>query len=63
MIDLLAIWLLLFGVWPLADPGHWPLTPLTIIDLAAHLAGASEIVSRWALVRRTGPPSSSSGET
>ena len=48
-----AIWLMLFGVWPLADPGHADGTPAAVLDLALHALSAGFIVHYWLTVRAT----------
>ena len=40
-------WLLLFGVWPFADPGHLDMSsPLTWIDLVLHFAAGWGLLDR-----------------
>lgn len=40
-------WLLLFGVWPLADPGHSDLgSPLVWFDLALHFGAGWMLLDR-----------------
>lgn len=47
MSVLLGGWLLLFGMWPLADPGHsLGDGPLVVADLLLHGIGLG-IVLRW----------------
>ena len=41
-----AGWLVLFGVWPLADPKHTGDTPASMLDLALHIAGVAFFVLR-----------------
>lgn len=53
MVDLLAIWVFLFGVYPLADPGHGADTMLSVLDILLHIGAAILLISRWRLVRRT----------
>lgn len=43
----LAIWLMLFGVWPLADPGHHADSPASTLDLALHALAALFLAHRW----------------
>jgi len=52
-IDWIALWVLTMGVWPLTDPGHSADTPLSVLDIALHVAAAVVLLSRWTLVRRT----------
>lgn len=47
----LAIWLLLFGMWPLLDPGHDPTTLLGLADLTLHLAAGGWL--GWRLANRS----------
>lgn len=56
MPDLFALWLFTFGMWPLADPGHWPLSLLVVLDWTLHIGGACFLLSRWTLTvsRRAG---------
>jgi hypothetical protein len=56
MMDLLALWLFVFGVWPLADPGHWPLSLLVLLDWALHIGGAWYLLSRWTIAVKRRPP-------
>lgn len=44
---LAAIWLMLMGVWPFANPHHAGDTPTSILDLALHALGAGFIVHYW----------------
>lgn len=40
-------WLCLFGVWPLADPGHTDFNnPVVWIDVALHLLGMVVLINR-----------------
>ncbi len=40
-------WLALFGVWPLADPGHTNVgSPLVWVDLVLHFAALGVLVNR-----------------
>lgn len=52
MIDVLAAWAALFGVWPLAEPEHYQPTVMSVLDLIVHCAGMWVIVRRWKIVRR-----------
>ncbi len=45
---LVDLWLVVFGVWPLADPGHG-LSLLGIVDIGLHLAGVWGV---WGWLRR-----------
>lgn len=51
-IDIGAVWLLLMGVYPFADPGHSADTILSALDLGIHLGAALLLLRRWKLVRR-----------
>lgn len=51
-VDWLAIWLLMVGIWPLADPGHSEVTFLSLLDGLVHGIGAMILISRWKIVRR-----------
>lgn len=53
MIDVIAIWVLCFGVWPLADPGHDADTVASVLDIAVHSMAAAVLALRWRVVRRT----------
>lgn len=46
-VDWVALYFLLFGVWPLADPGHGLGTPLSALDMMIHVAAACILGSRW----------------
>ena len=46
-MTLLLWWLALFGVWPLADPGHNDLTSsLVLLDLALHFGAGGVLLNR-----------------
>jgi hypothetical protein len=51
-LDLLALWVATFGVWPLADPGHAADTWLSVFDIALHVTACVVLIARWKLVRR-----------
>jgi hypothetical protein len=51
-IDVVAVWLLLFGVWPLFDPGHDMSTIGGAVDVLVHWTGAGVLAARWTLTRR-----------
>ena len=51
MIDLVAVWLWLFGVWPLADPGHDLSSPGGALDIGIHVVGFGTLYLRWDIVR------------
>jgi hypothetical protein len=51
-IDWVALYLALFGVWPLADPGHHPDSLMAVADLALHIGAAWVLIARWKVVRR-----------
>jgi hypothetical protein len=51
--DALLVWLALFGVWPIADPGHdWPWSLVTSLDLTLHFVAMYALYRRWTIVRR-----------
>jgi hypothetical protein len=54
MRDWVAVYLVLFGLWPLADPGHHADSLLSVADLLIHLIAAIVLLSRWkvSLARR-----------
>lgn len=46
-MTLLLWWLLLFGIWPLADPGHSDMGSLLVwIDIAVHVAAGRALLNR-----------------
>lgn len=47
IVDWIALWVLVMGVWPLADPGHHADTLWSVADLALHVAAAAVLISRW----------------
>ena len=49
----IAVWLALFGIWPIAHPAHSIDDPMAGIDLLLHLAGAGYLISLWAGRRAT----------
>lgn len=52
MIDVLLVWVALFGLWPLLDPGHALTTVASVVDVIAHGAACWALCRRWKLVRR-----------
>lgn len=52
MIDLLLLWVGLFGVWPLADPGHDLSTVPSLLDVILHVTAWLVLCARWTIVRR-----------
>jgi hypothetical protein len=50
--DALLLWISLFGVWPVADPGHEWDTLGSRIDLLVHMVGWVGLGLRWRVVRR-----------
>lgn len=52
MIDLALLWLALFGVWPLADPGHGLDTLGSATDVVIHVAASFVLFTRWKVVHR-----------
>ena len=46
-----AIWAVLFGIWPLADPGHdlGRGSPLVAIDVLVHVWGLWWLIMDWRL--------------
>lgn len=52
LVDWVALWVALCGVWPLADPGHHADSLLSVVDIATHVAAAAVLMARWTLVRR-----------
>lgn len=51
-VDPPALWLALFGVWPIADPGHSGSTIWSAFDIGLHVVGAAVFLFRWRLERR-----------
>lgn len=49
-----AIWLAVFGTWPLDDPGHAGDTPASLLDLALH-ALAVVFIIHWLATRQRAP--------
>lgn len=45
-----AVWLVLFGLWPVFDPGHGLETELSVLDVAIHWIAGGYLVGR--LLRR-----------
>ena len=52
-IDWTALWVCVFGLWPLADPGHHADSFLSVLDIALHIAATIVLLCRWKVVRRT----------
>ena len=48
----LAWWLVLFGIWPFADPGHSSLEPMVVADLLLHALAAGWLWFRFLEGRR-----------
>jgi hypothetical protein len=48
-LDGALLWVLCFGVWPLADPGHSGDTALSAIDLMLHFFTLVWLSCRWRL--------------
>lgn len=44
-----AIWLTVFGIWPIAHPSHTDGSPMAMADLLLHALGAIYLGVRWAL--------------
>ena len=53
MLDLVLLWVALFGLWPWADPGHHADTLASSLDIALHVGASVWLARRWTLVRRT----------
>lgn len=51
-MTVLAIWLGLFGMWPVLDPGHDPATPLGLADVLLHIVAGAYL---WRTVSRKNP--------
>jgi uncharacterized membrane protein HdeD (DUF308 family) len=47
-----SIWMVLFGIWPLAHPTHDATTLASVLDIAAHVLGGALLAVRWTVVRR-----------
>lgn len=52
MIDVILVWLALFGVWPLSHPDHDITSIMSAFDIMLHLVGVFGLVYRWKIVRR-----------
>lgn len=50
LIDWIALWVLVMGVWPFADPGHGADSVLSVVDLALHVVALLVLASRWRLI-------------
>lgn len=50
LVDWIALWVFVVGVWPLADPGHGGDSLLSLIDIALHVAALLVLVARWRVV-------------
>jgi hypothetical protein len=49
-VTLFTVWLAMFGLWPLADPGHSGWNLLVIIDLSVHFVATCVLIRsirRW----------------
>lgn len=42
----LAVWTVVFGIWPLAEPKHFDGSVLAAIDVTVHIAGILYLVER-----------------
>lgn len=51
-LDILLVWLGVFGVWPFIDPGHDFDTAWSAIDVLLHCAAIGCLAGRWRVVRR-----------
>lgn len=51
-MSLFALWLLVFGLSPFADPGHDISQPLAAFDVLLHLGGLVYLLLTWKVVRR-----------
>jgi hypothetical protein len=51
-IDWLALWVLLFGIYPLAHPDHHDGSLMAWLDIALHIGAATVLMSRWKIARR-----------
>lgn len=45
-INVIAWWVVVFGLWPLADPDHSGTSLLTVVDIALHYAATVYLVRR-----------------
>lgn len=48
--DIVLLWLLFFGVWPFADPGHAADTIGSAIDIGIHAVALLLLLMRWQIV-------------
>lgn len=57
MIDVLLIWVMYFGMFPLAAPGHDVSSLLAVIDIALHFGALLWLCWRWriSIERRVTP--------
>ena len=51
-VDWVALYVFMFGVWPLADPHHNADSLMSLVDLALHIGAAIVLLARWKMVRR-----------
>lgn len=42
-----AVWMTVFGIWPLADPAHLDWSLLTVADWWAHATGILLLIGAW----------------
>jgi len=56
MIDFIALWFALSGVWPIADPDHDMTSILSILDILTHIIAIIILILRWEIVRRDDHP-------
>lgn len=55
MIPALALWVALFGLWPIADPGHTITDgPAVWLDLVLHAVAVGYLAVTFRVVRRRG---------
>ena len=63
MIDVVLVWVVGFGVWPFADPGHDMDTVGSVLDVGVHILAAGLLSARWRVVRRTSIATNNPQET
>ena len=51
-LDVLLVWVLLFGVWPFGDPGHGGESLSSVVDIVLHCLAVAWLTVRWKLARR-----------
>lgn len=51
-VDWVALYVFMFGVWPLANPSHHGDSLMSLLDLALHAGAAIVLLARWKMVRR-----------